>query len=148
MYILQTGQSTCGQSDGSVSTAPVFTTNLPTTVTFQNTEGLLLPCTSIGRPAPANEWIYSAGGTVGNQNDVRKKTGKVVQNIARILTVFPNNTLWFHPFKDSQYQSGVHATKLRCVASNAVGSIISTEVTVKAGKIINMSDRSCFAPLT
>ncbi|XP_046582612.1 Down syndrome cell adhesion molecule homolog [Haliotis rubra] len=96
----------------------VFISEPPTNVDFANTKGTKIPCTAYGRPAPVLEWVLG--------------DGTPVDDVDRLLTVLPNNTLVFHAFDDSRLIASVHAQIYRCLASNAAGTITSRNVSVNA----------------
>jgi hypothetical protein len=54
-----------------------------------------------------------------------------VHGVRRVLL---NGTLVLLPFPAAAYRQDIHSTVYRCVASNAVGRIISRDVQVRAGK--------------
>ena len=119
MFIEGTGNVTPFKQDQ----GPIFTIEPMEEVIFLNTEGTTVQCTSFGRPAPEIEWVY-----VDKEN-----TNSPVKSLPDILTVLANNSLYFHPFQQEQYKERVHNAKIRCQASNTVGTIISRNVTIKAG---------------
>lgn len=47
----------------------------------------------------------------------------------------PNGNLVFPPFRAEDYRQEVHAQVYACLAKNQVGSIISRDVHVRAGKL-------------
>ncbi|GFR74873.1 down syndrome cell adhesion molecule [Elysia marginata] len=90
----------------------------PTRVAFANTQGADISCTASGRPAPELDWV--------------REDGSAVDNIPDLVTVLPNNTLRFHPFPQASFMTTVHKGVYRCLASNAAGTIVSNNVTVRA----------------
>ncbi|GFN87595.1 Down syndrome cell adhesion molecule [Plakobranchus ocellatus] len=92
----------------------------PTHVVFANTQGADIFCTASGSPAPELDWV--------------REDGSAVDNIPGLLNVLPNNTLRFHPFPQASFRTGVHKGVYRCLASNAAGTVVSNNVTVRAGK--------------
>jgi hypothetical protein len=48
--------------------------------------------------------------------------------------ILPNGNLVFPPFRAEDYRQEVHAQVYACLAKNQVGSIISRDVHVRAGK--------------
>ncbi|XP_074653669.1 cell adhesion molecule Dscam1-like [Tubulanus polymorphus] len=107
-----------GQSGGDdTPQGPIFISEPPPKIAFANSKGALIPCSAYGRPAPIMDWV--------------KEDGRPVEDIAKILRILPNNTLYFLPFRDADLRSNVHTASYRCVAKNSVGSIISRRVNVK-----------------
>ncbi|CAL1548387.1 unnamed protein product, partial [Lymnaea stagnalis] len=49
-----------------------------------------------------------------------KEDGSAVDNIADLVTVLANNTLYFHPFQVPRFRADVHKRSYRCLASNAL----------------------------
>lgn len=99
---------------------PVFITEPPYDTDFSNSTGIHLDCTAHGNPSPVIEWMLL--------------DGTIVNTIPGIRTVFKNGTLVFHPFEAKDYRQDVHATTYRCSASNSVGTIVSRDVRIRAGK--------------
>lgn len=99
---------------------PVFLAEPPSKLSFANTGGAWVPCTAYGRPAPALEWV--------TEEDV------VVEDVAGLLRVLPNNTLHLLPFSADHYRPDVHAAQLRCRASNSAGTILSRMLHLNAGQ--------------
>lgn len=52
-----------------------------------------------------------------------------------------NGTLYFPPFLAQDFQAGVHNARYRCRATSSEGTVLSREVTLRAGiyQIQNMS---------
>ncbi|KAK3760243.1 hypothetical protein RRG08_052191 [Elysia crispata] len=106
-------------SDGyPLPSGPLWMLQPPTSVVFANTEGADISCTASGSPAPELDWV--------------REDGSAVDNIPGLVTVLPNNTLRFHPFHQSSFRAGVHKSVYRCLASNAAGTVVSNNVTVRA----------------
>ena len=100
---------------------PVFISEPRSSITFLNTKGITVHCTAYGRPAPAMDWIMADG------SDVTDKPG--------LMKVLPNNSLYFQPFSEADFNVDVHTGSYRCMASNTGGVIVSRKVTVNAGKM-------------
>ena len=105
---------------------PIFISHPPDTVQFANTRGASIPCTAFGRPAPVLDWV--------------DELGQPIDTVEELLHVFPNNTLYLPPFQAQHFQPRVHQRTYRCTAANSAGTIISRNVTVRAGQ-------SLFLPL-
>lgn len=54
--------------------------------------------------------------------------------ILQVQHIFTNGSLHFPPFAAEEFRQDVHWAIYRCTASNTVGTIISRDVIVKAGK--------------
>lgn len=73
-----------------------------------------------GNPTPEIIWIRSDGTAVGDVPGLRQ--------------VLSNGNLVFPPFRAEDYRQEVHAQVYACLARNQIGSIISRDVNVRAGK--------------
>ncbi|CAN7941305.1 unnamed protein product, partial [Ixodes hexagonus] len=100
--------------------APMFLYEPPRRVLFSNSTGATVACSAVGAPDPRVTWTSSDGVPV---DDVRG-----------LRYLRPNGSLVFPPFRAEDYRQDVHATVYRCAASNAVGSIVSRDVAVRAGE--------------
>jgi len=102
--------------------APTFTSAFADRVVFVNTAGALLPCTAAGRPSPTVTWVWS-------------DSGRPVTGVPRLVEPLGNGSLRFLPFADAAYSEAVHsAVRLRCHATNDVGTVVSKLVRVRAGQ--------------
>ncbi|KAL5020556.1 hypothetical protein ScPMuIL_003448 [Solemya velum] len=90
---------------------PVFISEPPNNAVFPNTEGLSVPCTAYGRPAPELEWV--------------RADGRPVDDVEGLLHILPNNTLRFSAFESKEFTSDIHTGRYRCVAKNTAGIILS-----------------------
>ncbi|GFT96231.1 down syndrome cell adhesion molecule-like protein Dscam2 [Trichonephila clavipes] len=99
---------------------PVFRTEPSSRVEFSNSSGTELRCSSDGIPNPRLSWQTRDG---GNTRDV-----------PGLRYTRSDGTLVFPPFPRSDYRQDVHDTVYQCLASNAVGSIVSREVHVRGGE--------------
>ena len=99
---------------------PIFISNPPSLVEFANTRGAFIACTAFARPAPVMRW--------------ETELGQSVKSVDNLLQVLPNNTLRFLPFHSDQFRSSIHKIGYKCTAGNSAGSIVSRNVTVRAGK--------------
>ena len=110
---------------------PIFISHPPDTVQFANTRGASIPCTAFGRPAPVLDWV--------------DELGQPIDTVEELLHVFPNNTLYLPPFQAQHFQPRVHQRTYRCTAANSAGTIISRNVTVRAGQslVLPLSGPAC-----
>ncbi|GFY70443.1 down syndrome cell adhesion molecule-like protein Dscam2 [Trichonephila inaurata madagascariensis] len=99
---------------------PTFFSEPPSRVEFQNDTGIIVPCSAQGHPAPMITWT--------------QQDGNPLRDVVGVRHTRPDGSLVFPPFAAEDFRQGVHDAVYRCVASNIVGSIISREVHVKAGK--------------
>ncbi|EEC03648.1 netrin receptor DSCAM, putative [Ixodes scapularis] len=99
---------------------PTFLYEPPRRVSFSNATGATIPCSAVGTPDPRVTWTSADGAPVDDVRGLR---------YAR-----PNGSLVFPPFRAEDYRQDVHATVYRCAAANAVGSIVSRDVAVRAGE--------------
>ncbi|PSN52809.1 Down syndrome cell adhesion molecule-like protein Dscam2 [Blattella germanica] len=98
---------------------PSFLLEPPPKLEFSNSSGGWLDCSASGSPPPTIDWLSVDGSPVGDVHGVRR--------------VLRNGTLILLPFPPAAYRQDIHSTVYRCVASNAVGRIISRDVQVRAG---------------
>lgn len=59
--------------------------------------------------------------------------GSRVERIAGLREVYLNGSLYFPPFSGELYRQDVHDTMYQCKVTNAIGSILSRMVRVRAG---------------
>ncbi|XP_030757648.1 Down syndrome cell adhesion molecule-like protein Dscam2 isoform X3 [Sitophilus oryzae] len=90
----------------------------PPRLEFSNSSGGWLDCSASGSPQPSIDWLSVDGTSVGDVSGIRR--------------VLRNGTLFLMPFPAASYRQDIHSTVYRCVASNAVGRIISRDVQVRA----------------
>lgn len=93
-------------------------------IDFSNSTGAEIECRASGNPPPEIIWVRSDGTAVGNVPGLRQ--------------VMANGNLVFPPFRAEDYRQDVHAQVYACLAKNPVGSIISRDVNVRAGKLAFM----------
>uniref|UniRef100_T1JNW8 Ig-like domain-containing protein n=1 Tax=Strigamia maritima TaxID=126957 RepID=T1JNW8_STRMM len=110
-------QSACSAVSGIIH-GPSFSNEPPRLVEFSNNTGAKIECTATGDPTPKVTWSLSDGTSV--------------TNIASLRQVHADGTLVFPPFSASDFRQDIHAAVYRCVASNAVGVVVSGDVQVKA----------------
>lgn len=100
---------------------PTFVTEPINKIDFSNSTGAEIECRASGTPPPEIIWVRSDGTAVGNVPGLRQ--------------VMANGNLVFPPFRAEDYRQDVHAQAYACLAKNQVGSIISRDVNVRAGKL-------------
>lgn len=101
---------------------PVFEHEPPDHVDFSSLSGTTIPCSAKGNPRPSIKWLQADSNTVANNGRFRR--------------IANNGSLTFLSFQSEDYRPDVHATVYRCIATNSVGTIVSREVHIKAGKSI------------
>ncbi|XP_055866242.1 cell adhesion molecule DSCAM-like isoform X4 [Biomphalaria glabrata] len=97
---------------------PTWLSRPPGNVVFANTKGIAISCTASGTPAPELDWV--------------KDDGEAVVSVAGLVSVLANNTLYFHAFHSTLFDAKVHKSIYKCLATNAGGTIVSSNVSVKA----------------
>ncbi|CAB3377530.1 Hypothetical predicted protein [Cloeon dipterum] len=97
---------------------PSFVVEPPPRLEFTNSRGGRVDCQAEGNPDPMVDWVAADGSPLSVIPGVRMPMG--------------NGTLIFPPFQAEIYRQDVHAAVYKCVATNAVGSIVSRDVVVKA----------------
>lgn len=108
-------------SSSSDFTGPSFLLEPPGKFEFSNTTGAWIDCTAAGHPAPHIRWLTSDGTPVPDVPSLRQDMS--------------NGTLALLPFPPAMYRQDVHSSVYRCLATNDVGSIVSRDVHVRAGKL-------------
>jgi len=99
---------------------PVFVSEPPSKMEFTNSTGGRIDCSARGNPAPNVEWL-------GPDN-------LPLTSIPGIRIVLSNGSIYFPPFEAEVFRQDVHWAVYRCVVSNSVGTIVSRDITVRAGK--------------
>jgi hypothetical protein len=102
------------------SQGPMFASEPPSKVEFTNSSGGRVDCSARGNPTPNVEWL-------GPDN-------MAVTSIPGIRIVLSNGSIYFPPFEAEVFRQDVHWSVYRCVVSNSVGTIVSRDVTIRAGK--------------
>ncbi|KAF7403407.1 hypothetical protein HZH68_006201 [Vespula germanica] len=100
---------------------PEFVLEPPSTLVFSNTTGSQLSCSAHGSPTPHVTWITSPD----------QRSVSAVPGLRQLLG---NGTLYFPPFLAQDFRAEVHNARYRCRATSSVGTILSREVTLRAGK--------------
>lgn len=98
---------------------PRFSRVPPPTVSFSNSSGATIDCAAEGDPLPTVRWITEIG-------------DQIRSDVSHLVHDRYDGSLVFVPFRSEDFRRDVHDTTYRCVASNSIGSIISTPVKVKA----------------
>lgn len=98
---------------------PKWDNEPPGLIEFINTRGAEIPCSAKGYPTPSVNWI--------------SMDRTPVTNITGLRTVLFNGTLIFSSFQPEQYRPDIQTATYRCLATNAVGTLASVDVQVRAG---------------
>lgn len=93
------------------------------TITFLNDTGAVVTCSAKGTPAPTIAWT-KVDGTQLTQ----------VPGLRQIRKDLLTSQLVYLPFNAGNYRQDVHSGTIRCVATNAAGSIQSQDVHIRASK--------------
>lgn len=104
------------------SQGPLFLIEPRSIVEFANDTGALLECSANGSPTPTLDWVSS--------------DGSPVEPIPHLRETLGNGSLYFPPFGAESYRHDVHSAVYRCMATNKVGTVLSSEVNVRAGKCL------------
>ncbi|CAN7986538.1 unnamed protein product, partial [Ixodes hexagonus] len=102
--------------------APAFLREPPGQVVFSNATGALVSCSASGDPRPVLSWTNESGSMLGPVPGLRRTR--------------PDGALEFFPFRGEDYRQDVHAAVYRCRAANALGTISSRNVHIKAGDLL------------
>ncbi|KAL3225756.1 hypothetical protein MRX96_049128 [Rhipicephalus microplus] len=125
---------------------PLFLVEPPNRVVFSNATGAQIPCSVSGSPKPLVTWHTHQGHAVDSQSGVVSKgsasSGKGGAGDVPVASATPNGlrrvlqdgTLVFRAFGKSEYAADVHHATYRCSVTNSVGTIVSRDVKVRAGK--------------
>ena len=89
-------------------------------IVFTNNTGYKIACLASGNPKPSISWYH--------------KSGHQVIDIAGIRHVSVDGSLVFPAFRADDWRLNVHSTSYYCLASNPLGSILSRDVSVRAGE--------------
>lgn len=105
---------------GANDMGPLFIHEPSNRVDFSNTTGAVVECSARGSPQPDIIWL--------------KQDGKAVGDVPGLRQVLANGNLVFPPFRAEDYRQDVHAQVYVCMAKNSVGTVISKDVNVRAGR--------------
>ncbi|XP_021939407.1 Down syndrome cell adhesion molecule-like protein Dscam2 isoform X3 [Zootermopsis nevadensis] len=97
---------------------PLLVLEPPPRLEFSNSTGSRLDCTARGSPMPSVHWLL-ADGTPAN-------------SISGLRYQLPNGSLSFPAFSAAEFRPDVHRAVYRCVASNALGRVLSRDVRLRA----------------
>ncbi|KAL1130470.1 hypothetical protein AAG570_011718 [Ranatra chinensis] len=92
----------------------------PSRLEFSNSSGGWLDCSATGHPQPQIDWLSLDGSPLAEVPALRRS--------------LRNGTLLLMPFSAELYRQDVHSAIYRCSATNAVGTVVSRDVHVRAGK--------------
>lgn len=132
-----------GQEHLEMMEGPSFTrvtSSLPRPVIeFYNNSGLELVCQARGRPHPSVSWL-TLGKGINRYHDSRLNPFAVdlspVTEVSGLRHLRRDASILILPFSAENYSQEVHSTSYYCMASNPLGSIISHEIRIRAGKIL------------
>ncbi|XP_065576991.1 cell adhesion molecule Dscam1-like isoform X2 [Artemia franciscana] len=94
---------------------PLFHVEPPSRWIFSNSTESHLHCSAIGYPLPEVSWIDCKGKQISSIDNLR---------------IIRNGTITFKPFSPRDFRPDVHATTLRCEASNTFGKIWSRPIKI------------------
>lgn len=103
---------------------PSFVSEPSSRVEFTNVNGGRVDCIVRGNPAPTVDWLGADGARV--------------TTIPGIRHVLENGTIYFPEFEAEAFRQDVHWAIYKCCAINSVGSVVSRDVTVRAGEFTNL----------
>ncbi|KAH7954319.1 hypothetical protein HPB49_017554 [Dermacentor silvarum] len=110
------------------ATPPTFLNEPPVQTIFANSTGALMSCSAAGQPRPSITWT--------------NETGSPLEPLPGLRRARLDGTLEFFPFRGEEYRQDVHSTRYRCRASNALGTVISRSVHVRASPLDGCQKRS------
>ena len=76
-----------------------------------------------GTPQPTITWTKSDGSPLVS-----------VPGLRQVRTDPHSSQLVYLPFAANQYQQDIHSTQVRCVATNSIGTIVSTDTQIRASE--------------
>jgi hypothetical protein len=98
---------------------PLLVLEPPPRLEFSNSTGGRLDCSARGSPKPTVHWLLV--------------DGTPASSISRLRYQLPNGSLTFPAFSAAEFRPDVHRAVYRCVASNALGRVLSRDVRLRAG---------------
>lgn len=99
---------------------PKIIENLPDNIEFSNDTGVTVQCRTQGNPPPIIKWIHADSSEVSNIHGLRQ--------------ILPNGSLHFPPFSAKNYRPDIHDSVYKCMAVNPLGTVISNDVWIRAGR--------------
>ncbi|KAM7292123.1 Down syndrome cell adhesion molecule homolog [Ixodes scapularis] len=109
---------------------PRFVQEPPSRVVFSNSTGAKVPCAVSGYPRPSVTWYSHQGHALAASVGGSDAGPSVVANGLR--RVLPDGSLAFRAFSEREYAPELHHATYRCSATNAVGTLVSRDVKVRA----------------
>ncbi|XP_049816620.1 Down syndrome cell adhesion molecule-like protein Dscam2 [Schistocerca nitens] len=97
---------------------PVLVVEPPARLEFSNSSGARLECAAHGSPPPRLSWLLA--------------DGSAAPPVAGLRLPHDNGSLEFPPFPADRYRHDVHSARYRCRAANALGTVLSRDVLVRA----------------
>jgi hypothetical protein len=98
---------------------PLLVLEPPHRLEFSNSTGGRLDCSARGSPKPTVHWLLIDGSPANSISGLRYQ--------------LPNGSLAFPAFSAADFRPDVHRAVYRCVASNALGRVLSRDVRLRAG---------------
>ncbi|RWS15522.1 netrin receptor DSCAM-like protein [Dinothrombium tinctorium] len=106
---------------------PRFVIEPPVKVEFSNNSGAVINCNAVGVPSPKITWTRKEGlHPIHDLNTLQTTNSNSLRHIRS------DGSLLFNPFSMENYRPDIHSATYRCIVSNAVGTIVSRDVNVKA----------------
>lgn len=113
-----------------------------------NTAGSTANCIALGNPPPTVQWLDKENNPITSISKVITKVLLWINNdfwiepcylhlplyIFQIRHILANNSLHFPQFSAEEFRQDAHWSIYRCTASNSVGTIVSRDIVVKAGR--------------
>lgn len=87
------------------------------------------------------EWFDNENNPIGSIQNVSKAT--MCTRVSFVQThkfefqirhILGNGSLYFPPFQGESFRQDVHWATYKCIAANSIGTIVSRDVFIKAGK--------------
>nr|XP_018916966.1 PREDICTED: Down syndrome cell adhesion molecule-like protein Dscam2 isoform X2 [Bemisia tabaci] len=95
------------------SRGPSFTEEPPSWLDYSNTFGAIISCTAQGNPLPDIRWLDSLN--------------KPIVYIPGLRELLSNGSLYLPAFRSQDFNTEIHSASYKCMATNAVGSVLSRE---------------------
>lgn len=119
---------------------PFFRLQPPKEVVFSNLKGTAIPCLASGSPRPTITWYTSSSSATPeflpfSENIGELSQTRLVTNVTNLRQIVHNGAvLRLLPFKEGDFRQDIHSTEYKCVASNQLATIQSTNILVQAGE--------------